>query len=114
MTSITVIGVDQRALPLGLETNEEIICPMTASMLLVHFLSCNKQICKRMQELHLREVHKLEKDYSRKIKVHFMALHHHGEPDRENPIGNKRQQVCVVQTFYLYCIPFSSHIPHLQ
>lgn len=82
-----MIGVDQRALALGLKTIDEITCPVTVSMPSVHFLHCNKQVHRRIQKICLRGVRvvqKLEKDYSRKISVHFMAQCHHGQLDREN------------------------------
>lgn len=68
MTSITMIGVDQRALPLGLKMTEETACLVTVSMASVHFPYCDKQVHKRMQELCPKEVHvvqKLKKDHSR-------------------------------------------------
>lgn len=79
--------MDQCALPLGLKTIEEITYPMTVPMPSVHFLYHKKPVHKRIQELCLKEVHvvqKLEKVYSRKTKVHFVAQWHHGELDREN------------------------------
>lgn len=68
MTSITMIGVDQRALPLGLKTIEDTACPVTVSMASVHFLYCDKQVHKGMQEFCPKEAHAvqtLEKDHSR-------------------------------------------------
>lgn len=92
MTTTSMTGVDQGALPLGLKTIEEIIHPITVSRPSVHFPYHKKQVHRRIQELCLKEVHvvqKREKVYSRKIKVHFMAQWHHGELDRES--GHHRE-----------------------